>query len=172
MSNFGTRSNGFTIWELLVTLIVMSILTSVMLPSFTETIKEQRLRQASTEFRSAVVLARSEAVKRNTYLGLVPKGTWDQGWCVNIDDDSSSCNPQSVAEFGLSSDTVITSNAEKVIFDDWGRTYNCPQFTMSIDNCSVCMAVTTDGRVLFEKGVCTQTCLSTNNDNAWYDTCQ
>ena len=172
MNKFGTKSKGLSIFELLVTLLLLSISLTIFLPSFNETIKEQRLRQVSTEFRSAIVLARSEAVKRNTNLGLVPKGTWSQGWCVNIDDTSTTCNDDSVAEFGISSNLTVTSDAETVVFDDWGRTYNCPQFTLALDNCAVCLAVTTDGRVLSEQGPCTQTCLSSNRSNAWHETCQ
>ena len=172
MNRSGTKSKGFGIFELLITLLLLSISMSIVLPSFTEVIKEQRLRQVSTEFRSAIVLARSEAVKRNRYLGLVPKGTWNQGWCVNIDDTSTTCNDDSVAEFGLNSNIVVTSSSPKVVFDDWGRTYDCPQFTLTLDNCAVCLAVTTDGRVLSEQGPCTQTCLSTNRSHAWHETCQ
>jgi type IV fimbrial biogenesis protein FimT len=172
MKRFGTKSKGLSIFELLVTLFLLSISLTIILPSFSETIKEQRLRQVSTEFRSAVVLARSEAVKRNRFLGLVPKGTWSQGWCVNIDDTSTTCNDDSVADFGLSSNMTVTTDSETVIFDDWGRTYDCPQFTLTIDNCSVCLAVTTDGRVLSDQGSCTQTCLSSNRSRAWHNTCQ
>lgn len=172
MSKFGTKSKGLSIFELLVTLLLLSLSLSIVLPSFTESIKEQRLRQISTEFRSAIVLARSEAVKRNTYLSLVPRGTWSDGWCVNTDDTLFTCSSNAVAEFGLSSNMTVTSTADAVVFDDWGRTYNCPQFTLTIDNCSICLAVTTDGRVLSEQGPCQQTCLSANRSQAWHETCQ
>ena len=159
MNRFGTKSKGFTIWQVMIPMIIVGVMSSIMLPSFSEMVKEQRLRQASSEFRSSIVLARSEAVKRNSYLSLVPNQTWDQGWCVNPNSDDTTCTDFSIFKYGITDNMSVSSTSSSVIFNDWGRTSSCPQFTMSIDNCSICLAVTSDGRVLSQKGQCTSSCV-------------
>ena len=172
MSKSGTRSRGFTVLEVLIPIIIVGIISVLVLPSFSEMIKEQRLRQISAEFRSSVVLARSEAVKRNDYLGLVPNGTWSDGWCVNSTTLEPFCTEYSIFKYGTKNNTVITSNATSVVFNDWGRTTSCPQFSVTIDNCSMCLAITPDGRVMSHKGQCGNACMTVDDSKAWSETCQ
>ena len=71
------RSAGFTFVELLIGLVILSILVAIAAPSFSTALAQQRLRQASTELRSTVAIARSQAVKRNAQVRLVPRaGGW------------------------------------------------------------------------------------------------
>ncbi|MFA6902827.1 MAG: GspH/FimT family pseudopilin [Gallionellaceae bacterium] len=61
---------GFTLLELLVTILILGILTTVALPSFQSFITNQRIRSASFDVMSMISLARSEAIKRNTNVSL------------------------------------------------------------------------------------------------------
>ena len=79
------KKNGFTLVELLIGLVILSILVAVAAPSFSTAMAQQRLRQASSELRSTVAIARSEAVKRNAQVRLLPRtGGWSNGWCSSI----------------------------------------------------------------------------------------
>lgn len=60
----GTR--GFTLIELVVTVAVLGILTTMALPSFRSFLASQRIKTASFDLMSMITIARSEAIKRNT----------------------------------------------------------------------------------------------------------
>jgi type IV fimbrial biogenesis protein FimT len=74
-------TQGFTLVEMMVTISILSIMLAVAVPSFTEFIANQRVRATASDLHSALLLARSEAIKRNTNMTLSPKGKgWEEGW--------------------------------------------------------------------------------------------
>ncbi len=77
------RAAGFTLIELLVVLVITAILSSMATPAFKSLVAGQRARAASTELYAALVLARSEAIKRDTEVTLQPvTGAWQHGWTI------------------------------------------------------------------------------------------
>jgi type IV fimbrial biogenesis protein FimT len=77
------RSRGFTIIELMVVLAIAAVLTVAALPSFTQFVKNQRVKTASFDVFSSLVLARSEAITRNAQVSVTPSGgNWANGWQV------------------------------------------------------------------------------------------
>jgi type IV fimbrial biogenesis protein FimT len=60
-----TRSHGFSLIELVIVLVIMAILLALGLPSFSNYLRNSRLRAAAQTFLSGVQLARSEAVRRD-----------------------------------------------------------------------------------------------------------
>jgi type IV fimbrial biogenesis protein FimT len=88
-------ARGFTVIELMVTIIVLAILLVVGIPSFRNATLSTRLTALSNDLVGAVQLARSEAIKRNQVVRLcvsadgstcATAGGWDQGWIVLSDD--------------------------------------------------------------------------------------
>lgn len=59
------KEAGFTLAELLVTVLVISILATLAVPSFREFMANQRVKTASFDIMAMLALARSEAIKRN-----------------------------------------------------------------------------------------------------------
>jgi type IV fimbrial biogenesis protein FimT len=84
-----TASGGFTLLELMTVLAVVAILGAVAAPSFRQFIDNQRLRNASFDLVTDLLLARSEAVSRQRTVVLSPSGTnggaWTDGWSLNQD---------------------------------------------------------------------------------------
>lgn len=80
------NARGFTLVELMVTVIIASILLSIAVPSFTNLIRRNQITTYANEFGTAVNLARSEAAKRGTSVSITSNnGTdWTQGWNVNV----------------------------------------------------------------------------------------
>jgi type IV fimbrial biogenesis protein FimT len=78
---------GFTLTELMIVVVVFSVLVAAALPSYNEFVRNQRVKNASFDVFSSLVLARSEAITRNKAVTLAPvtAGTWASGWTVTAD---------------------------------------------------------------------------------------
>ncbi len=77
---------GFTLVELMVTLIVSSILLAVGVPSFVGMIRNNRTATMANEMVATLNLARSEAVKRGLQVTVRPTGAqWEGGWSIFTD---------------------------------------------------------------------------------------
>lgn len=89
---------GFTLIELVVTLAVAAILTTIAVPSFRGFVESNRLTAVTNDLIADFQLARSEALKRsaNTIIcksadgaSCTAAGTWNSGWIVFADIDGS-----------------------------------------------------------------------------------
>lgn len=88
------RVAGVTIVELMITLVVLSVLLSVAVPAFNNTIKENRLVSAQSRLISFFTFARSVALTRAADVAICPSedaetcdNDWSEGWIVFIDAD-------------------------------------------------------------------------------------
>lgn len=81
----GAHERGFTLIELMVTLSVLAIMLGIGVPSFRNFIAAQKVKTAAYELVSSMMLARSEAVKRNSAVLVTPgaAAAWAGGWSVS-----------------------------------------------------------------------------------------
>ncbi len=76
---------GFTIVELMITVSLLAILASLAAPSFTGTLRQNRLAAQANSFVAALNYARSETIIQNDNISVQPiSGTtdWGNGWQV------------------------------------------------------------------------------------------
>ncbi len=84
----GTRTSGFTLIELMVTIALMAIMLSIAAPSFTSFRRNSELTSIANNFLAALNAARTEAMKRNMFALVVPLNNdddWSKGWVVFVD---------------------------------------------------------------------------------------
>lgn len=94
---------GFTLIELMITLVIAAIIMTIGVPSFITTIQNSRLTTQINDLAADISLARSEAIKRGVRVGLCrsanpsaatptcggSNNTWSTGWLIYADDDAS-----------------------------------------------------------------------------------
>jgi type IV fimbrial biogenesis protein FimT len=77
------HARGFTLIELMTVVFVAVILAAVGVPSFSRLIAAQRVKAAASNLQQALLVTRSEALKRNTDVAVMPAGgQWSSGWTV------------------------------------------------------------------------------------------
>lgn len=85
------RAAGFTLVELMVTLVLIMVLLALAAPSFATFQRNSELTSAANTMLSSLSAARSEAMKRGRNVTVAPEdGTnWASGWVVFVDADGS-----------------------------------------------------------------------------------
>jgi type IV fimbrial biogenesis protein FimT len=86
------EQKGFTLVELLITMVVVSILLATAVPSFMQFIKNNRVTGQANSFVVSIHVARNEAVKRGAGTTLCASddliscsGSWSDGWIAFSD---------------------------------------------------------------------------------------
>ena len=82
------RQNGFTLVELLITIVVVSVLLATAIPSFMQFIKNNRVTGQANSFVVSIQMARNEAVKQGAGTTLCAANA-DMDGCSGTQDDWS-----------------------------------------------------------------------------------
>jgi type IV fimbrial biogenesis protein FimT len=136
---------GFTLIELMITVLVGVILVSLAIPSFETVFNSGRITGQANEFVATLQLARMEAIRRNAHVVVCPSanGTscaattavWT-GWIAFVDDGGASNNftngGNKAAASGDAGDTKI-DNGETVIRSGLVNTQLTVQSSAAID---------------------------------------
>lgn len=109
---------GFTLVELAVTLVIAAVLAAVATPSMSAMLVGNRIRTSGSDLMSAMLLARSEAIKRNAQVSVQPtSGNWSQGWIVAAVSNGEQFDKKN----GLGVDVQATGPTAGVVYDRNGR---------------------------------------------------
>lgn len=76
------KSRGFTLIELMVTLLVLAILVALAIPSFTDYFEKARVRGAADQVTNLLARARAASVKTNMPISVVAMSKAGGGWCL------------------------------------------------------------------------------------------
>ena len=110
---------GFTLIELMVVLAIAVVLLTLALPQMGTMMAGNRLRVGGTDLMSALLLARSEAIKRNAQVAVSPTdgADWTQGWIVA----AVATGEQYDKKNGLGAEVLITGAPAAIVYDANGR---------------------------------------------------
>jgi len=150
--NTMNRQHGFTLVELMTTLMIVAILTTVAVPGFNTTIKNNRQITQANLLVSSISLARSEAVKHGRTAKLcvssdqataVPptctlETNWELGWIVWVD-----LNNDNVLDVGeerrfvqaFPPSITLTSTVTQLDFSAQGAAANAATINRTLDLC-------------------------------------
>jgi type IV fimbrial biogenesis protein FimT len=109
------HTRGFTLTELMIVVAVFAVLVMAALPSYNQFVRNQRVKTASFEVFSSLVLARSEAITRNAPVTMAPvSGNWANGWTVTAASGTVLRQQEALA-------AVTVSGPASVIYNGSGR---------------------------------------------------
>jgi type IV fimbrial biogenesis protein FimT len=129
-------ARGFTMVELAITLAIAALLATMAAPPLNDLVRSARLSAAAREINADLVLARREAIKRNTRVLVCPIGAtagkcgtdftkWASGWLVCYDrdvdgvcDDTVATDPNPIRQHGaLDTQMKVTGPTAAVRFN-------------------------------------------------------
>lgn len=154
-------NRGFTLPELLIVVTVAGVMLAAGVPSFVEFIKNQRVKSASFDLFSSLIVARSEAITRNTNVTITPSSTsnWGNGWTITYVDSTSGSTVMLREQAAFSNITI--SGPTSVVYRASGRltttTTTMPQFQLTASGATVttrCINVDLSGRPVTKAAAC------------------
>lgn len=96
-NNYGFNQKGFTVLELVITILILSIGLALSIPSMSSMVNKNRADSHRNELYTSLLLARSEAAKSGSTVSLCPttnasscvanSSNWKPGWLIFIDDN-------------------------------------------------------------------------------------
>ena len=110
---------GFTLVELMTVMAVLGVLMAIGVPGLRTFAVGQQLKALAYDMTSDLLLARSEALKRNVSVNVTAIGTsWASGWTVSAGNETISSRNTVVAALDFAAVPAVPS---VITFDAYGR---------------------------------------------------
>jgi type IV fimbrial biogenesis protein FimT len=148
---------GFTLIELLTVVAILALLMAAVGPSLGSFAAGQKVKAASYDLTAALLLARSEALKRNGSVRISRVGdSWNNGWTVAVVATDATLNKQGAMNAALE----FGDAPESIVFNAYGRV-SSPAEPVKIKLASSaapqskrCIALSLSGHASSSVGVC------------------
>ena len=147
-----TQEKGFTLVELLITLLILMILVVIAVPSYQKFIEKERFTVAVNNFHNAYRYSRNEATKLAVDVTMAPVGSdWKNGWTVTY-----SAASETLLEAPAIHDSVtITTGTTELTVKSFGKLdANTQKITFSNTYKIKCLTILGGGQSELKDGVC------------------
>lgn len=108
------RFKGFTLIELMIAIAMLAILLAVGVPNFQASIQNNRMSTNANELLSAMMIARSEAIKRGVNVRIMSTSgnqNWANGWTIITDDNNDNVFNTATATCLAAADCAVHTKA-------------------------------------------------------------
>lgn len=130
-----------TIIELMITMVILGIITSVALPAMRDIMTHKNTETIGPLFERSVKLARVEAIQRSVNVRIKPTSNtsdWSQGWFIEFTDSAN--NTQLIKRFdALPGNVVFTSDTfnagTDLVIEATGQIVTPGNFTLFYPGC-------------------------------------
>lgn len=122
---YNLRINGVTLTELLITLAIAAVVTSMAIPTFNTTIARMRITSHTNEFLSYLNYARNEAITRGRRviicksadaISCADTGSWEQGLVVFVDNnDDKVLDADEILRVHTKFDSTVTITGDSMV---------------------------------------------------------
>ena len=89
---FPSRIRGFSVVELLMSLVLVAIGTALALPSYRDMVEKRQVTNAAEQLASFMNSAQGIAMKRNRDVTIYQNADTDNGWCIGASFGTNACD--------------------------------------------------------------------------------
>jgi type IV fimbrial biogenesis protein FimT len=153
------NSRGFTLIEMATVVTVLAVVAAIAAPGMRSFAAGQKVKALAYDLTADLLLARSEALKRNTNVVITPvSGNWKNGWTVaaGVENLSTRNSSNEAISFTAATATVVPTS---ITFDVNGRASATVRMTVESSSSTNstskrCIQLDPSGRARSAVGAC------------------
>ena len=143
------RCDGFTLIELMIAIVVLSILVGIGVPSYRTMVNNSRVTSQVNDFVTSLSIARSEAIKSGSSVSVTAAdGDWTNGWTINASDGTLLRTESAIKNY---STLVAEDGTTSITYDSRGFNSSGSAVTLNLCNTNANsdrqVSITPGGRV-------------------------
>jgi len=126
-------SQGFTLIELMVVVVIMAIFAAIAIPSFSSLIHRNNVTAAANELYDLLQYSRGEAVTRSTSVTIAAPGSSNASWNGDIAVTTPNTTLRQIGAGGLQTGVTIATAVGSLVFSPTGTASSAACFTFTYD---------------------------------------
>lgn len=109
------RNRGFSLVEVMMSVVLLAIGTAIAIPSFTDQVEKRQVTNGAEQLASFVNMAQGAAIKSNSIVSVSWEFTDSNDWCIGAVEGDLACNCKITSE---ESDYYCEVGSQKFVLDN------------------------------------------------------